>query len=203
MIKLYDFPLSGHAHRVRLMLSLLGLDYELIHVDLPAGQHKRDEFLALNSFGQVPVLIDEDVVIRDSAAILVYLARRYGGSWYPEDPVSVARVQEWLATANKEIVAGPGAARLVTVFGAELDHRALVRQSHELLARINRHLEDREWLALSAPTVADVAAYSYLAHAPEGHVSLENYPHLRRWIARVEALPGFVPMQRTEVAGAA
>ncbi len=203
MIKLYDFPLSGHAHRARLMLALLGIDYELIHVDLAQGEHKRDAFLSLNPFGVVPVLVDGDLVVRESTAILVYLARAYAPEWYPSDPTGQAEVQAWLATATRDIPAGPGAARLVTVFDAPLDHAALIAQSHELLAAIDSHLARRQWLALERPTVADVAAYSYIAHAPEGHVALDGYPHVRRWLANVEALRGFVAMPKTDVAAAA
>ena len=203
MITLYDFPLSGHAHRVRLMLSLLGLDYERVHVDLAQGEHKNADFLAINPFGVVPALVDGDLVLRESTAILVYLARAYGPQWYPIEPVAQARVQEWLATATGDIAAGPAAARLVTVFGAELDHAALIDRSHTLLAVMDQHLADRQWLALDGPSIADVAAYSYIAHAPEGQVSLEDYPNLRRWLAGAEALPGFVAMPRTDVAAAA
>lgn len=77
-IKLYNFPLSGHAHRVELMLSLLELPTELLFVDLANGAHKRPEFLAINPFGQVPVIDDGGTVISDSNAILVYLAKKYG-----------------------------------------------------------------------------------------------------------------------------
>jgi glutathione S-transferase len=203
MITRYDFPLSGHAHRVRLMLSLLGLDHKLITVDLPNGEQKSDEFLALNPFGVVPVLVDGEVVLRESTAILTYLARTYGPQWYPIEPAALAEVQTWLATANKDVVTGPGAARLVTVFNAPLDQKALIESSHKLLTIIDAHLDGRDWLALDRPTIADVAAYSYIAHAPEGHVSLDSYTHIRRWIAAIEHLPGFVGMPRTAVAAAA
>ena len=203
MITLYDFPLSGHAHRVRLMLSLLGLEHTLVEVDLRQGEQKSDEFLQLNPFGVVPVLVDGDVVLRESTAILSYLALTYGPEWLPTEPAALAEVQTWLATANKDIVTGPGAARLVTVFGANLDHEALIANSHTLLALIDAHLEGRTWLALDRPTIADVAAYSYIAHAPEGHVLLDNYGNVRRWLAAVEQLPRFVGMPATEVAKAA
>jgi len=203
MIKLYDFPLSGHAHRVRLMLSLLGLDYETVHVDLAAGEHKRGDFLALNPFGVVPVLVDGTTVLRESAAILVYLARTYGPEWHAASPAEEAEVQAWLATATRDIPAAPGAARLVTVFNAALDHDALIKKSHELLATIDGHLEGREWLALERPTIADVAAYSYIAHAPEGLVALDDYANVLRWLANVRALPGFVAMPTTEIPTAA
>jgi glutathione S-transferase len=200
MITLYDLPLSGHAHRVRLMPSLLQLDYQNIYVDLSQGEHRTEAFLALNPFGQVPVLVDDELVIRDSAAILVYLARQYGPQWYPDNPVDSAHIQQWLATATKEIATGPGAARLVTVFNANLDHPQLIKQSHELLAIIEQHLVNRSWLAIESASIADIAAYSYIAHAPEGGVALDNYPNIRRWLNNIEQLPNFVAMPATTTA---
>lgn len=144
MITLYDFPLSGHAHRVRLMLSLLNLDYERVEVDLPGGEQKSADFLALNPFGVVPVLVDDDAVLRESTAILTYLARKYGPQWLPIEPEALAEVQGWLATAAKDIATGPGAARLVTVFNAALDHASLIESSHKLLAVIDAQLAGRD-----------------------------------------------------------
>jgi len=194
MIKLYDFPLSGHGHRARLLLSLLNVEYENINVDLRKAEQKAPEFLELNPFGQIPVLVDGDVLIRDSNAILVYLAAKYGPEWNPADPESAADIQAWLTTATKDISGGPGAARLVTIFGAPLDHAKLIEQSHTLLKQIDAHLIHHKWLAIDRPTIADVSAYSYIARAPEGDVSLDAYPNVRLWLARVEDLPGFVEM---------
>lgn len=194
MIKLYDFPLSGHGHRARLFLSLLNVEYENITVDLRKGEQKETEFLKLNPFGQIPVLVDGDVVIRDSNAILVYLSAKYAREWNPTDPASAADIQAWLTTATKEISGGPGAARLVTVFGAPLDHAKLIEQSHGILRQIDEHLAHRNWLALDRPTIADVSAYSYVARAPEGDVSLDTYPNVQAWLTRIEHLPGFVNM---------
>lgn len=88
-IKLYNFPKSGHAHRIELMLSLLNLPTELVFVDLAKGAHKQPDFLALNPFGQVPVIDDNGTVIADSNAILVYLAKKYdNGTWLPEEPAA-------------------------------------------------------------------------------------------------------------------
>jgi len=194
MIKLYDFPLSGHAHRARLLLSILKVPYQRVDVNLAQGEHKTADFLNLNFFGQVPVLVDDDVVIRDSNAILVYIANKFAPEWNPVEPAKAAEVQAWLTTASREITGGPGAARLVTVFKSQQDHGKLIDQSHALLRQIDKHLEDREWLALDVPTIADISAYSYIAAAPEGDVSLGAYPSVRTWLARIEALPGFVAM---------
>ncbi|WP_043228466.1 glutathione S-transferase family protein [Pseudomonas sp. CF161] len=200
-IKFYNFPRSGHAHRVELMLSLLGLPVETLLVDLAQGAHKQPAFLALNSFGQVPVIDDQGVILADSNAILLYLAQRYGqGRWLPSDPVGAARVQRWLSVAAGPLASGPATARLITVFGAPDDAPQVIARSHTLLKVFEQELAPKAYLAGAEPTIADVACYSYIAHAPEGNVSLADYPQVRAWLARIEAWPGFVPMPRT-VAG--
>ncbi|WP_454676557.1 glutathione S-transferase family protein [Achromobacter marplatensis] len=194
----YSFPLSGHAHRVALMLSLLAVPHQRVDVDLRQAEQKRPEFLAMNAFGQVPVIDDNGVVVADSNAILVYLAKRYGGgAWLPEDAAGAAQVQRWLSVAAGPLAGGPAAARLVTVFGASFDVDATLARAHALLSVMDRELAQRDFLAGAAPTIADVACYAYVAHAPEGNVSLADYPHVRAWLARIENLPRFVPMAST------
>lgn len=194
-IRLYSFPLSGHAHRVRLLLSMLALPHQVIDVDLPAGQHKQPDFLALNPRGQVPVIVDGDVVLYDSTAILVYLARRYGGEqWLPGDAVGAARVQQFLSLAAGEIFEGPNRVRLVKLFKRELDYALAVQKTEAVLALLEAHLADHVFLAAAHVTIADLACYSYIAHVQEGGVALAPYPQVRDWLARIEALPGFVAM---------
>jgi len=204
MIKLYRHELSGHAHRVQLFLSLLGLDHELVDVDLAAGAHKSDGFRALNSFGQVPVIDDDGVIVADSNAILVYLAKKYADeTWLPSAPLDAAQVQRWLSAAAGPIAFGPAAARLVTVFKAPLDHERTKTVAYALFDVMEQELATRSWLAADRVTIADIAGYSYIAHAPEGDVSLEPYPHIRAWLKRVEDLPGFVAMKATPIGLAA
>ena len=200
MRTLHGHPLSGHAHRAQLFLSILGLERELVDVDLLAGEQSQPAFRALNAFGQVPVLVDEDgSVVADSNAILVYLAMKHAPEWLGKDAADAAQVQRWLSVAAGPIAQGPAAARLVSVFGVELDQPALIERSHGLLRVIEAHLAERTWLAIERPTIADVAGYTYLAHAPEGGVDLTPYPNVRAWLRRIEDLPGFVPMQASAV----
>ncbi|MBY6264853.1 glutathione S-transferase [Azospirillum sp. 412522] len=197
-MKLYHHPLSGHAHRARLFVSLLGLPHELVEVDLAAGAHKSPEFLKLNPFGQVPVLDDAGVVVADSNAILVYLAKKAGrGDWLPEDPAGAAAVQRWLSVAAGELAYGPAAARLITVFGAKFNADEVIGRAHVLLARLESRLSGQDWLVGDHPTIADVAIYSYVARAPEGNVDLSGYPSVQAFLRRVEELPGFVPFAST------
>jgi glutathione S-transferase len=198
-IRVHGFPLSGHAHRVELMLSLLGLEFERVEVDLFNGAQKRPDFLAKNPFGQIPVIEDGEVTLADSNAILVYLATRYDGGrmWLPRYPVAAAQVQRWLSVAAGELAHGPAAARLVALFGLPLDAARARTIAAALYGVLEAHLAAQPFLAGATPTIADVALYSYTAHAPEGGVSLEPYPSVRSWLSRIEALPGFVAMPRS------
>jgi glutathione S-transferase len=195
MIKLYDFPLSGNCHKVRLLLSFLKLDYEKIPVDLKGSEHKQAPFLQLNPFGQVPVLTDGETVIRDSQAILVYLARQYGGEdWFPVDAALMAKVMQWLSTATREIAVSLAAARVYHLFGSKADIETLENQSHALLKVINNHLNGRNWLEGEHPTIADIACFPYIALSGDAKISLTAYPHVIAWVDRIKQLPGYISM---------
>ena len=197
-MKLYLHPLSGHSHRARLFLSLIGVERQEIEVDLAKAAHKSPDFLKMNRFGQVPVLDDDGTVLADSNAILVYLAKKYGRTdWLPEDAAGAAAVQRWLSVAAGQLAFGPAAARLVTVFGAKFDAAEVIARAHALLKVIEAELTGRQWIAGDRPTIADVALYSYIARAPEGNVDLAAYPEVRSWLARIEGLEGFVPFRET------
>jgi glutathione S-transferase len=204
-IKLHRHPLSGHSHRAQLALSLLGVPHELVDVDLMKGAHKASEFVKLSPFGQVPLLDDHGTTVFDSNAILVYLATKYDADrrWLPRDPKDQADVQAWLSVAAGPIAFGPAAARLITVFGAKINPQDVIGRAHALLKVMDGQLATRQFLVGNAATLADIAGYSYISAAPEGNVDLSDYPHVRAWLARVEALPGFVPFQKTAVGLAA
>ena len=195
---LYRFARSGHSHRAELFLSLLGLPVTPVDVDLAGGQHKTPEYLAMNCFGQVPVIRDGDVTVADSNAILCYLASRYGAEhWLPREPAQAAQVQRWLSVAAGQLAYGPCAARLITVFGAKFNPEEVIARAHALFVILDAELAARDWLVGEQVTIADIALYSYTAHEPEGNVALDGYPHIRAWLARIEALPGFVAMPAT------
>ncbi len=203
-MKLYYHPISGHAHRAHLFLSLLGLDVELVEVDLLKAEQKTEAFLKLNPFGQVPVLEDGGTVIADSNAILVYLATRYGDAgWLPRDPVGAASVQRWLSVAAGEIASGPATARIINLFKKPVDPADAIARAHRILGLVDGSLAGREWIAAGQPTIADVALYSYIARAPEGNVDLAPYANVSAWLARMEALPRFLPFIKSPVGLAA
>lgn len=194
-ITLYDFPLSGNCHKVRLLLSMLDLDYERVLVDVMAKETASPEFKRINPRGQVPFLVDGEVRIWDSMAILVYLARRYGTPrWLPEKPAAEAAAMQWLAVAGDELLYGLARARAVWRLGAPFNREQCQEEGRAGLALMERRLGEAEWLAADHATIADLACYPYAALADEAGVSLAPFPAVTEWLARVEALPGWVPL---------
>ena len=201
MINLYSHELSGNCYKVQLLLSLLEIKYQYVRVDLLNGEHNSPEFVKLNPFKQVPVLVDDDFVIQDAQAILVYLARRYGDEqWLPATPELESRVIRWLFVAASEIRQGPEAARLFHLLNLNsIDITVARRKSAFILNHLEQHLTNREWLELGHPTVADIAVFPYVVLAPDGKISLEGYPSIQAWIERIKNLPGFGEMLGNEV----
>ncbi len=196
---LHGTPLSGHSHRVGLLLSMLHLPYQFQDAD--GAYRGTDAFRQLNPLGQVPVLQDGDLVLPDSNAILVYLARRYapGSHWLPDGAVDAAQVQRWLSIAAGELRRGPAAARMAALWGMDEDPQRAAVIAGQLLAVMDTHLAGRRFLATDQPTIADLACYSYVAHAPEGGIALEPYGNVLAWLRRVEALPDFHAMPAFQV----
>lgn len=193
-LKYYDNPLSGHAHRPRALLKLLKLDYETIHVDLSSGEHKSAAYRKINQLGEVPALADGDYLLRESTAILVYLASKYDVSrqWLPLEPELAASIQSWLAVSSKEIYSGPCAARLSKVFGAPFDYEQAVENTANLFTSLfEPHLAKNEWLVGANPTIADIANYGYIAATHEADIDISVYPNISAWLKRLEALEGF------------
>jgi glutathione S-transferase len=205
MLKLYDLDRSGNCYKVRLLLSLVGLEYEKISIDANAGENKTEEFLALNPRGQLPVLEDDGQVLWDSTAILVYVAAAYAGDgWLPRDPYSLAAVMQYLALEQNEGRYGLARARAIalrnpTPFAtmANADEcRTLALTALEVL---EARLRSNAWLVDARITIADVACYPYVALAPEGGISTEPFAGARAWLGRIESLPGYVPLPKARV----
>lgn len=198
MIRLYDYVLSGSCYKVRLFLSLIGREYEAVPVDYyPGGEHKTPEFLELNPLGQIPVLEDDDVTLRDAQAILVYLAGKYdaGRTWYPEDARTQGEIAMWLSFAGGEIMSS-SAARLHDMLSYDFDIDKVRAAAHAAFRVLDDHLTDREidgaeWIVGDNPTIADIACFPYVALGGDGGISLDDYNAIRRWIYRIKKLPGF------------
>lgn len=194
-MQIYDLEPSGNCYKVRLFCALAKIPVDVISVDFMAGEHKSAAFLQLNAFGELPILVDGTVTLRDSQAILVYLARKYGGeAWLPLDAAHMAQVIQWLSTASNEVQNGPASARLVDKFGYAIDKATTLKRTAAVLPVVNAHLSTNQWLAMGRPTIADIANYPYIALAPEGGIDLAPYENIRTWIKRVQSLPHYIPM---------
>jgi glutathione S-transferase len=194
-LKLHDLELSGNCYKIRLFCSLLGQKVDLAPVDFLGGAHKKSPLIDQNPFGEIPIFKDGRIVLRDSQAILVYLARKYGGeSWLPTDAAAMAEVVSWLMVAENEIARGPNDARLHDKFGFKLDVEQAREKAQRIFSLMEAHLAKHDFLALDRPTIADVACMPYVALSHEGGLSLQPYPAIRAWIGRIKALPGFIAM---------
>ncbi len=200
-LKLYDYSLSGSCYKVRLLLAFLKLDYAREQVDFyPGRAHKSLDFLELNPLGQIPVLEDGDLRLRDAQAILCYLADKYdkSGQWLPRDPDLFGTVMMWLMFAGGEIMAA-SAARLHDSLGYDLDIAAARQKAHAAFRILDDHLtlraiESTRWIAGDHPTIADVACFPYVALSGDGGIGHEDYPALRNWMRAFRRLPRFHAM---------
>jgi glutathione S-transferase len=203
MIRLYDFELSGSCYKIRLLLNILKVSCERIPVDFAGKEHKTERFLKLNPMGEIPVLEDGGVRLRDAQAILVYIARQYDRSntWFPDAPDSMGRIVQWLSFGGNELMAAAGA-RLVRMLNYPLDLPALQARAIAAFRIVDAHLSDREFLELGHPTIGDIACFPYIAMAGECGIDLTAYHNLPRWIDRIKRIPGFVPMPGIPSVGA-
>ena len=204
-MKLYTHPESGNSYKVRLLLSFLELDIEQVNIDLMVDEQHGPAFLEINPRGEVPVLVDGDTCLRDSAAIMIYLAGLQADSgWWSADPAEQGLIAEWLAFASSWVQYGVFTARAVISFSipanqlpADFPHDVLAEakiRGEKSLAILDRDLAGKEWLALGRPTIADIAVFPYIALAPMGDIWLEPFPNVIAWIERFKALPRFFPI---------
>ena len=202
-MRLYDLSRSGNCYKIRLFLSILGIDYETIPVDANGGELQTPGFLAINPNGLVPVLVDGDTTIYDSASILAYLALSHGGeSWLPRDPIGLGQVMRWLAFEQAEGRYGLARARAIALelptplarSGSLDESLALARAA---LATLEQRLSEGTWLAGGeTPTIADIACYPYTALITDAGLSLQPYPAIRRWMDSIAAWPGYVSLPK-------
>ncbi len=197
-IKFYRYEASGHCHRAQLMMSLLDLPYEIIELNRD-GSNQPEDYLETSPFGQVPVIDDNGFKLSDSNAILVYLVKKYndGHAWLPESAEEAARAQRWLSIAAGELASGPAVARFSKVFNVEIDFATVEKKTKSLLGMMNNTLSQHDFLIGNEITIADIVCYTYVAHAPEGDISLDPYPNIKSWLSKIESLPRFVPMKKS------
>ena len=199
-MKLYDYVLSASCYKVRLMAALVGVKLELEAVDFhPGRMHKSAAFRQMNPAGTLPVLVDGDLILTESTAMLVYLASLGGPDWLgPDSPRGVAEVQQWLAFSGR-LAGNLGMARLHDMLLYPGDIDALRRDGHLALRELESALTERRfagalWLVGGDPSIADIACFPNVMLSQDGGVSLDAYPSIRLWTRAIRALPGFVEM---------
>jgi glutathione S-transferase len=192
-MRLYDYAASGNCFKVRLLLSQLGLQYERVPVDIFAGETLTEEFARLNPARTTPVLVREGArPLPESNAILLHLAD--GTDLLPDEPAERAQVYRWLFFEQAELIPAVAGLRFLLVTGRLApDHPGAARRradGEKMLRLLERELGEREFLAESGYSVADVSLYAYLSVAHEAGYELPAA--IRSWIGRVEARPGFM-----------
>ncbi|SMG56031.1 glutathione S-transferase family protein [Paraburkholderia susongensis] len=194
MMTLYDHPLSGNCHKVRLLLSMLGLSYRSEFIDVPNEAHHAPAFGAVNPLRQIPALDDDGHIVCDSQAILTYLAHRFGPQWLGSTAAEYGRVAQWLSFAANEVGNSLQPARLYYLLGEKVDIDAVSAKGLRVLTHLDTSLAKQPWLASDRPTIADLACFPYVGLAREGHLPLDDFSNVTRWIERIVSLPGYVSM---------
>lgn len=196
MIRVHATMASINGYKVRMLLEILNLPYELVDIDMYGGEHKREPFLSLNPFGQMPAMEDDDFVIADSHACLVYLARKYDESeqWLPSDAQAQAKVAEWLSKSANEVHQGPWMKRAkirrpdaITLPDEEIDARC-----DHILGIMDRELGKREWLALDGPAIADLSCFAPISMLKVSNYDTDRWANVTAWLDRIRALPGAI-----------
>lgn len=200
-ITLYNYELDEQSYRARLALSIFGLEWTTIAVDMfPGAEQKKPHMLALNPLGTLPVIQAGDLVLSGTSAILLYLAKTRDASkrWLPEEGAAFGSVAKWLGFFETAL-ASAVEARLQSLFDTPGDATSL-RQAARKAFRIMddhmtaRHFDGEEWFVGDGPTLADLALFPSFALSRDFGVDHDEYPALRRWIRRFRTVKGFHTM---------
>jgi len=191
-VRLYDYDASGNCYKARLMLALLGREYERVSIDIFGGDTLTDEYARLNPARETPVLeLDDGTIITQSNAILWYLAE--GTAFLPSSPLERARVTQWLFFEQERVMSGIGSARFRILTGRQPElvpaRFALGTTALEIL---DAHLLERSYLVGDSCSIADVSNFGYAHVAEDAGYDLAGYPAVGDWLDRIGAQPGFV-----------
>jgi len=196
--QLYCFAQSGNAYRAALMLNLIGAKWEPVWVDFFAGGVQRTpEYRGdVNEMGEVPVLVDGDKKLTQSAVILTYLARK-SGKFLPKGEDEELEALRWIVFDNQKVNGFLGPYRFLrTLTKTPGDPAVLAFLKGRIdgnLAIVNKRLEKAPFLLGDRPTIADISMCAYLYYPAEefGFDIAKEYPAIAAWLKRIEALPGW------------
>ena len=192
MLEVYGFSrvnefARGNTRDLRVLWALeeMGLPYEIVGMDHPNHDLDRDEFRAKNPFGQIPVIDDDGVVVSESGAILLYLARKTG-KLMPHDLAGEAQVLRWSIAALSSVEVPILAAWFVGITGGKgtKPHDALQGWSDMRLKQLDGWLANRTFIATNEFTVADILMTHVLSAASTDKALLKPYTHVREYLTR-------------------
>jgi len=194
MLVFYDALYSGNTWKVRLLLRQLEIPHQVVMLDLFKGEVRSKDFRAKNPFVRVPYIVDGELTLSESNAILLYLAR--GSRLLPDDARAQALIQQWMFYEQNQVELNIGIPRLMKKLGqhddlARLDGYFRPRATGALKL-LERHLAVREWLVHDSYSVADIALSAYVQLAPDAGHELGDFPAVSAWLQRIRAQPGFI-----------
>ncbi len=191
---LYDSAISGNCYKVRLLFSLLGIEYERREVDVIDRSGRAELLGKLNPGLRVPTLVlDDGRPLAESDAILVYFAE--GTEYLPDDRYERAQVLQWMffeQYSHEPNIAVPRFWEHAGVKPSPREALAKFNGGHAALEAMERHLTGRDFLVADGPTVADLALYAYTHVASEGGFEMGRFAAIGAWLERIAALPGYV-----------
>ena len=198
-MKLYNSQLSGNCWKVRQMLSLRGMPYERVELDVVDRSNRQDVLGGKNPALRVPTLeLDSGEPLAESNAILWYLAD--GTQYLPDDGLERARVLQWMFFEQYEVEPNLAVARFwISILGQPDEHAAELegkwRGGKRALDALEGQLTGHDWLVGDAFSIADISLYAYTHVAEEGGFDLAAYPAVRAWLDRVAATPGHITIE--------
>jgi glutathione S-transferase len=204
---LYGFSESGNAYKAALMLELCGADWKVERVAFFSGETRTPEYREMNVMGEAPVLVhhrkDGDFRLSQSGSILVYLSRHFGRFGH-ESEAEEYEILRWILFDYHQLTTYSATARFMRHMQKKVDDPAALfihARAKNAWKVLDTHLADREWVAAKRPTIADLSLCGYLFWPEQLDANWNEYPHIRDWLARIRALPGWAMPERLMPSG--
>jgi glutathione S-transferase len=197
-VLIYDNPVSGNCYKVRLILSLLGIEFERLEMSVVDHSDRPRVLGGLSPSLNMPTVVLEDGrPLAESNAILWYFAD--GTRYLPDDSYERAHVLQWMFFEQYKHEPAIAVVRFWIAIAKSdpppgVDIEAKRTAGRAALDAMEQHLDNCEYLVGNRFTIADIALYAYTHVAPEGGFDLGPYPAVRAWLERVAAQPGIVPI---------
>ncbi len=191
-MRLYDYAASANCYKARLLLALLEREYELVPVDIFAGDTLTDEYAAINPARETPVLeLDDGTLLTQSNAIVWFLAE--GTAFLPTGACDRGQVAQWLFFEQERVVSGIGAARFRTLTARSPELiPARLTLGRSALSMLEARLAGHSYLVGDSCSIADLANFAYTHVAEDAGYRLSEYPAVTAWLERLRTLPRFV-----------